>query len=156
MAVRMSDAKINHELSDNLNNTTIDVNSTGNAAFESTIADSAISYMGNESFEAIGVSTNMVSGISHAIDEYEANIRTTLGRLEAIDSQGAFKGTGVTEAVSKFVTGVKETANSYLKALKESQVQIIESVKSAYETQDSDISSNVKSDEATVTSAMPK
>lgn len=156
MAVRMSDATINHDLSDNLNNSSVDINSTGNQTIEPYISDMVIKGMDKSSAEPVGVSTNMVSGITHAIDEYENGIRTTLEKLEAINSQGAFKGAGVTEAVAKFVTGVKETANSYLKALKDSQVQIIESVKTAYETQDSDISGNVNSDEATVTSERPK
>ena len=147
MAINVSDAAINHELNDNLNSTSVDVSSTGNqASAQGRFATSTPN---------VGITTDMATEIIRAIDNYKNEIQDTLNELETVDSEIAFKGTGITEAIRNFVNGVRDTANSYLASLKESQQQIIESVKSAYEEQDTDIASNVRSDENTVTSASP-
>ena len=134
-----------------MNNSTVDVNSTGNAAPQSKgIFDRLFG-----SSSTVGISTNMESGIIKSINDYTDGIKNTLSQLDNVDSQGAFKGTGITNAVSKFVEGVKSTANAYLESLKNSQEEIIKSVRAAYQQQDEDISGNVNSDENTVTSAKP-
>lgn len=144
MAVKMSDAKITHGISDNLNKTSVDTSLTGNSAQD-------FSGMGS----TVGITEDMARNISNAIDQYKQEITDTLSQLRNVDSQNAFKGTGITEAISRFIEGVKHTANEYLQAVAESQNEIIYSVKQAYQQQDTDISGNVKGDETTVTSSRP-
>ena len=152
MAVRVSDATINHELNNNINNSTIDITSTGNQVPEYGLNDYFNVVVGS----TVGLSENMVGSIGNAIDSYTNTIRTTLSRLENVESAGAFKGTGITEAVSTFVINVKDTANAYLDSLAESQKQMIESVRAAYEIQDADIAGDINSDGTTVSSARPQ
>ena len=144
MAVRMSDATINHGISDNLNKTSVDTTLTGNST-------SDFSGIGT----TVGITENMAKNISDAIEQYKQEITDTLSQLRNVDSQNAFRGTGITEAISRFIEGVKYTANEYLQAVAESQNEIVYSVKQAYQQQDTDISGNIKGDEATVTSSRP-
>lgn len=144
MSVKMSDATINHGISDNLNKTSVDTSVTGNS-------ESDFSGIGS----TVGITENMARNISDAIEQYKQEITQTLSQLRNVDSQSAFRGSGITEAISRFIEGVKYTANEYLQAVAESQNEIIYSVKQAYQQQDTDIAGSVKGDETSVTSSRP-
>ena len=79
------------------------------------------------------------------------NISSTL--ITTIDSQGAFKGTKITNALSSFIESVKSVSISYLNALQEAENQIIETVYNAYQQQDTEVSGQINSDSSSVDSA---
>lgn len=107
---------------------------------------------GNESTEltggtVVGIDAEFATSIKEAIDTYIDGIETELEKLETeVDPEGAFKGSGITEALKNFVTSVKEIAKNYITTLKYAEHQIINSVHSAYETQDTDLSASLNAD----------
>lgn len=103
------------------------------------------------SHDMVGITPEMLSRITTAIDNYVSNLNSTLDNMpSAVDYTQAFKGEGITKAVENFVTSVKEICKSYLTRLKEAEQQIIESVHSQYSASDEDISGQLNSDASNI------
>lgn len=100
--------------------------------------------------ELAGITGDFVQTFSAAIDTYCTDVETTLNELEAVATSGAFQGSGVSKALSAFVTSVRDVAISYVTAVKHAENEIIESVKAAYAQQDTDLSGDLSSDTSTL------
>ena len=103
------------------------------------------------SHDFVGITPDMLSKITGAIDSYASNLTSILdGMPEAVDYTQGFKGTGVETAVKNFVTTVKEVCKSYLESLKLAENQIIESVNAQYAASDQDIAGQLNSDSSAI------
>lgn len=102
-------------------------------------------------YETVGITPEMLSKITTAIDEYVSNLNASLDAMPtAVDYTKAFKGEGVTKAVENFVTSVKEICQSYIISLQQTEQQIIDSVNSHYSASDADLSGQLNSDAANI------
>ncbi len=102
--------------------------------------------------ELAGITASFASHVSTAIDEYCEEIDTQIEELSKVEVNMAFKGAGLESALNEFIESVKSVAKSYTKKLKAAEAEIVNSVAKAYETQDSDLSSNLNSDGSTLES----
>lgn len=93
-----------------------------------------------------GITPTFASHVSTAIETYKSNVQTELDKLQSVESNGAFKGTAISQALSRFVNAVREVGTEYLERLSSAETQIINSVAQVYETQDTDLAGNLNSD----------
>ena len=100
-----------------------------------------------------GVTANFVNEYTNAMDTYCSNIKAKIDDLTKVEVNQAFKGEAVETALNKFVESVKEVATNYITKLQKAEQSIIEGVQKAYETQDTDLSSNLSSDGTSLTSS---
>lgn len=159
MSIKVSDAKIEHDLSDSLNNSTVDINITGNTTSSGSEKTGFFSRFrnndGTNTSPVVGITDNFYKELSNAIETYENDVKDIISKLKTVESKNAFQGMQIPGKISAFIEGVKETAEAYLSALRASQTQIVSSVSSAYGSQDASISGDLGSDTASVTGAKP-
>ena len=99
----------------------------------------------------VGITPEMLSKITTAIDTYSSNLTGILDEMpDAVYYTMAFRGTSIEAAVKNFVSTVKEVCKSYLQNLKEAENQIIESVNKQYAASDEDISGQLNSDSSAI------
>lgn len=154
MAITMSGATINSSSRDDLLNSNVDSSILGGGGSQEQKVGAGMggysvnttpSTLGSTT-KLVGITTEFASLSSKAIDTYCENIEQILAKLDSANSTGAFKGSAIGSALANFIEGVKSSALNYLNKLKEAEKQIVESVAQAYNTQDTDISSNLASD----------
>lgn len=97
-----------------------------------------------------GITESFASNVCTAIDNYKTAVQTELDKLQAVESNEAFKGTAVSAALEKFVTAVRDVGTQYLERLSGAETQIVNSVAQAYQTQDTDLSGNLNSDSSSI------
>lgn len=103
------------------------------------------------SHDFVGITPEMLSKITGAIDSYSSNLNNILDSMpDAVDYTQAFRGTGVEAAVKNFVVSVKELCKSHLESLKLAENQIIESVNAQYQASDQDVASQLNSDTSAI------
>lgn len=99
----------------------------------------------------VGITPEMLSKITGAIDSYSSNLTSILdGMPDTVDYTQAFRGTGIETSVKNFVISVKEVCKAYLESLKQAENQIIESVNAQYQASDQDIASQLDSDSSAI------
>ena len=139
MAISMSGASIQDDSRQTLMSSTVDSSFAGSNA--------------NGGGAALaGVTASFASNVTSAIDSYKADIEATINQMCQADSSDAFKGASLQSALQSFLDAVKQVANSYLQKLTDAENQIINSVNAAYASQDTDLSSNLGSDQASLES----
>lgn len=103
------------------------------------------------SHDTVGITPEMLTKITSAIDEYVNNLNATLDAMPtAVDYTQAFKGQGITKAVENFVTTVKDVCKSYIYSLQNVEQQIIKSVEMNYNDSDSDLSGQLNTDSTNI------
>lgn len=154
MAISGGDYRVKNDLQQSLSN---DMNSSIDAV-NSTIGNySSSNYEdrfilkdidnSKNSHDFVGITPEMLSKITGAIDSYSSNLNGILdGMPDTVDYAQAFRGTGVETAVKSFVISVKELCKSYLESLKLAENQIIESVNAQYQASDQDVAGQLNSD----------
>ena len=145
MPISMSDAKLDHDTRDTLLSSNITAPTTASYTANTTYGGGSTT-PGIVGADLAGITPQFVSATTQALETYATSILTALSQLEAVNSSAAFQGTGVTTALSNFVTGVKEVANSYVEGLRAAEVQIMNSVHTVYSTQDQDLSGQMGTD----------
>lgn len=153
MAITMSDATIDDSARQNLHSTQLD-----GGIVSGTIVDipmGGISELFNPSESLAGITPSFATNVSSAIEDYCSNINGIIGKLEAVESSSAFKGSAIEGSLVKFIESVKQVSLNWVTALKNAEQQIIQQVQKAYETQDTDISGNLNSDASTLESSNP-
>ena len=149
MAITMSQAKVDSSAREDLLNSSVDTTIFGgNIAANREEAQIYMQayYEQNTGAKLAGVTEDFAQSVGKKIEEYCANVEKVLETMETTDSKIAFQGDAIGNALTAFITGVKESAFSYLNKLKAAENQIVNSVSKAYETQDTDISSNLTAD----------
>ena len=151
MAITMSGATVDSSSRDDLLNSNVDGSILGGRQEQKTGAGiGGYSVSSNSTFGSgttlVGITAEFATASSEAIETYCKNIEDILSKLDSADSTKAFKGSQIGTALANFIEGVKTSALSYLNKLKAAEKQIVESVQKAYNTQDTDISSNLTSD----------
>lgn len=152
MAITMSGATIDTSERDNLLSSNVDGSVVSGGATANTQATGFLGLGGRETTGAAlaGITESFAANVSAAIDAYKERIQTELSKLEAVESNAAFKGTAVSSALSKFVVSVREVGTNYIDKLSAAEKQIIDSVNAAYSTQDTDLSGNLNSDASSI------
>lgn len=152
MAISMSGAKVQTTERDALLASTIDGSVGTGGATLNTRGWGGL--FGGEATGATlaGVTEQFAAHVSTAIDEYCNNVNQQIASLQNVETNGAFKGAGVTAALTKFVESVKEVAVSYTNKLKAAETEITASVATAYATQDTDLAGNMNADAGTLQS----
>lgn len=149
MSISMSGATVDQSSRDALLASTVDGGSTGGVTANT--KGGFFGHGGTASGASLaGVTAEFAAQVSSAIDDYCANVESKLNELNAVESNGAFRGGALTAALSSFITGVKEVSMNYLAKLKEAEQQIVASVGAAYEAQDADLAGNLNSDVGTI------
>lgn len=148
MPITMSGATIDTSERDSLLTSTVDTSVVSGGASANTRGTGFLGLGGQEATGAAlaGVTADFAKNVSAAIDEYKTAVTTALGKLENVESNEAFKGAGVTAALSRFVESVKKVGNDYIDRLSSAETQIINSVQAAYSTQDTDLSGSLNAD----------
>lgn len=155
MAITMSDATIDDSARQTLHSTELDggimpIPGVGNPIPGGGFFDHLIP---GESLA--GITPSFATNVSSAIEDYCSNINGIIGKLEAVESSSAFKGSAIEGSLVKFIESVKQVSLNWVTALKNAEQQIIQQVQKVYETQDTDISSNLNSDASTLESNNP-
>lgn len=148
MAISMSGATVDTSERDSLLQSSVDAGVVEGGATANTQRTGLFGLGGEEATGAIlaGVTESFAANVSNAIDTYKTNVQTELDKLQAVESNAAFRGSAISQALSNFVNAVRETGAQYLERLSSAETQIINSVAQAYQTQDTDLSSNLNSD----------
>lgn len=151
MAISMSGATVDSSSRDSLLSQSIDAGSFGGVT-ANTAATGFFGLGGREATGAnlAGVTAEFAVNFKSAADEYKAAVEAKLNALGGVSSNSAFRGEGVTAALSRFVDSVREVATSYLNKLTEAEIQISESVAKAYSSQDADLSGQMNSDSSSL------
>lgn len=152
MAISMSGAKVETDQRDSLLASTIDSSVTSGGVTANTQGTGLFGLGGQEATGAAlaGVTSTFAANVSNKIDEYCANVNQRLAELQNVDTNVAFKGSGVSSALDRFIEAVKNVAISYTNKLKAAEQQIVNSVATAYATQDADLSGNMNADSGTL------
>lgn len=142
MAISMSGATVDMTERDKLLSSSVDASGSYGGEIANT------NWFGTMTGKTLaGVSPSFAANVASAIDNYAETVMTNLNNVQtAVDSGVAFKGEGISKALDSFIASVKDVSISYLNKLKDAETQIINSVQKAYETQDTDLSSNLGSD----------
>ena len=140
MPVTMSEATIDDSTRQNLLNSNVDGVAPAGGLVDA-ILDGATQNL-------VGVTAEFAQHVSSEIESYSSEIKDTLSKLEAVESNSAYQGSGVKAALEKFITGVRDVSYNYLDALAAAEKQIVNSVQQAYQTQDTDIASDMNADTA--------
>lgn len=138
MAITMSQATVDSSKRDELL-----AHSVSESVIQGDYVDSSLE-------TAAGISSDFAESLSGAIDSYIADINQTLNKLDSLDATIGFKGTAVAGAIETFIENVKAVSLNYTTALQNAEVQIVNSVKTAYQTQDADLSGNLSTDSSTI------
>ena len=93
-----------------------------------------------------GVTDSFVGNFSNACTSYITDVDAIINQIEEIDSSSAFKGPALQTALSNFIVSIKKVAKDFTWRLDTAEKEIISSVGTAYQTQDSDIASDLKGD----------
>ena len=152
MAITMSDATIDDSARQTLHSTQLD---GGIMPGIGDFAGNAFGEVLDPSESLAGITPSFATNVSSAIEDYCSNINGIIGKLEAVESSSAFKGSAIEGSLVKFIESVKQVSLNWVTALKNAEQQIIQQVQKAYETQDTDISSNLNSDASTLESSNP-
>lgn len=142
MAISMSGATVNTDERESLLQSSVD----GSGTYGGETANATF-WTGKPTGKPLaGVTASFAANVSRAIDSYSDDVMEKLNQLQTANSEVAFKGTALKSALETFIESVKEVSISYLNKLKAAETQIINSVQTAYETQDTDLGSNLGSD----------
>lgn len=154
MAISMSGATVNTEARDALLSSEIDQSITSGGAEANTQATGFLGLGGREATGAAlaGVTQSFATNVSNEIDTYKSEVQGYLDKLTEAESNVAFKGEAIKASLTKFITSVRNVAKSYLDKLEAAEKQIVDSVKTAYQTQDTDLSQNLDSDSGSLES----
>ena len=99
-----------------------------------------------------GVTDSFVGNFSNACTSYITDVDAIINQIEEIDSSSAFKGPALQTALSNFIVSIKKVAKDFTLRLDTAEKEIISSVGTAYQTQDSDIASDLKTDSNNIVS----
>lgn len=138
MAISMSQATVDNSKQDQL---------LGHTVSESVIHGD---YLDAENIAAAGITQDFAQSVCAAIDSYISDINQTLNQLNSLDATAAFRGRFVAGAIETFIDNVKAVSLDYTTALQNAETQIVNSVKSAFQTQDADLSANLGTDSSTI------
>lgn len=152
MAITMSNATIDDSARQALHSTQLD---GGIMPGFGDFAGGALGEVLDPSESLAGITPSFATNVSSAIEDYCSNINGIIGKLEAVESSSAFKGSAIEGSLVKFIESVKQVSLNWVTALKNAEQQIVQQVQKAYETQDTDISSNLNSDASTLESSNP-
>lgn len=147
MSISMSGATVDQSSRDALLASTVDGGSTGGVSAN---RSGPFGLGGASGASLAGVTAEFAAQVSSAIDDYCTSVENKLNELNAVESNGAFRGAALTGALSSFITGVKEVSMAYLAKLKVAEQEIVASVGAAYEAQDADLAGNLNSDVGTI------
>ena len=99
-----------------------------------------------------GVTDSFVGNFTNACTTYITEVDAIINQIEEIDSSNAFKGPALQSALSNFIASIKAAAKDFTLKLDTAEKEIIASVGTAYQTQDSDIASDLKTDSNNIVS----
>lgn len=105
---------------------------------------------GGSAQSIVGITGDFQGDVTDAIEEYIEEVNEIIEQIEAVETEGAFKGSAIGNALTNFVIGVKNVATSYTDKLRQVESDIIAGVQTVYETQDTDLSSGLGSDQSTI------
>ena len=148
MAISMSGATVDTSERDSLLQSNVDGGVVQGGVAANTRRTGVLGFGGREATGAAlaGITESFASHVSTAIETYKSNVQAELDKLQSVESNGAFRGTAISQALSRFVNAVREVGTQYLERLSSAETQIINSVAQAYQTQDTDLSGNLNSD----------
>jgi len=149
MAITMSGATVSADTRDALLNSSVEESSVTAGGERA----NASGWFGNgEATGAAlaGVTEGFSSAFNDAVESYKATVTEKLEELSNVESNSAFKGSGISASLTKFIDSVKEVANSYLDKLTEAENEIAAGVAAAYATQDTDLSGQMNTDSSTL------
>lgn len=160
MAINMSGAKIDDSSRTSLLSSKIDSSSFGGVeaneyGFWDYAFNSKISRGDTTGSALAGITAEFVTEFNRVMGDYKTKINTTVEKIQAIQSNGAFQGSAITTALTNFVEGIKSLAASYITALETVENQIVASVEAAYQQQDTDISTDLNTDTGTLEDSAP-
>jgi hypothetical protein len=151
----MSSATVNTEERDSLLSNEVDVGITSGGVSPNPSQDFfgiAGLFGATSGAKLAGVTEKFAGDFATKFTAYKAAIDKILDDLGNAESDGAFKGTAIGGALTKFVNSVREVAKSYLAKYETAENQIINSVAKAYEKQDKDLSENLGTDSDSLSS----
>jgi uncharacterized protein YoxC len=152
MAITMSSATVNTSLRDSLLSSEVD-SSVTNGGEEANTQKTGGWFSGETETTGAalaGITSEFAKNVTNKIEEYKTNVNDKLAKLQGVESNVAFQGTAVQEALTNFVNSVRRVAVNYLSRLEAAEKEIINSVDAAYSKQDTELSSNMKSDAGTL------
>lgn len=154
MAITMSGATVQTGERDSLLASTIDGSVASGGATANTQGTGLFGLGQQEATGAslAGITADFAANVSNAIDNYCTNVNSKIAALQNVESNVAFRGTGITAALTRFIESVKTVAESYTNKLKLAEQEITASVATAYATQDTDLSGNMNTDAGTLES----
>lgn len=94
----------------------------------------------------VGITPELVTEFSSALDTYKTNITTYLNLMEAKEATVGFKGEAVNSAIKNFVSRIIEISKEYLDALEQVEKEMVAAVHRSYSSQDTAIGSSVSAD----------
>lgn len=149
MAISMSSVKVETGERDSLLSSSID----STIAAGETLNKGGFSGTGAATGATLaGVTSSFASNVSKEIDSYCEEVDRAIEQLSKVETNQAFKGAGLEQALNNFIESVKSVAKSYTTKLKSAETEIISNVAKAYETQDTDLSGNLGSDASSLES----
>ena len=147
MAISMSGATVETGERDSLKSSSVDVSIAGNSP-----EYGAVGYFAGATLA--GVTADFATSVSEKIETYCTEVNNKVEELSTVEVNQAFRGTEIETALNNFIESVKAVAKSYTDKLQAAETEIINSVAQAYQTQDTDLSGNLKSDSSSLESTL--
>lgn len=144
MSVTMSSATVTDDARQELRSKNVEIPSGGVQLGANVVA--------NNPEGKVGVTDTLVGNFTNACTSYITEVDAIINEIEEIDSSGAFKGPSLQNALSNFIVSIKKVAKDFTYKLDTAEKEIIASVGTAYQTQDSDIASDLKADSNSIVS----
>ncbi len=144
MSVTMSSATVTDDARQELRSKNVEIPSGGVQLGANVVA--------NNPEGKVGVTDTLVGNFTNACTRYITEVDAIINEIEEIDSSGAFKGPSLQNALSNFIVSIKKVAKDFTYKLDTAEKEIIASVGTAYQTQDSDIASDLKADSNSIVS----